>query len=126
MPRKRRRRWTADIFCGVNQWYHGESRFDAPWVQEVNNEEIAVDAMPFQLRFLLQELIFRQRPFQPRPCLFGNLLCRVDWLCLRGIAQPERTILPILEVVTYSRCCSGGQSSSGERFSARRSLPAQT
>ena len=32
-------------------------------------------------------------------------LCGVDWLSVRGTAQPERTILPILEVLTYSRSC---------------------
>ena len=65
-------------------------------------------------------------PYQPRLRLSGNFLCRVDWLSVRGTAQPERTVLSILEVLTYSRCCSSGQSSSGERSSARRSLPART
>ena len=51
-------------------------------------------------------------------------LCRVDWLSLRGTAQPELTILPNLEVLTYPSRCSSGQSSSGESSSARQSLPA--
>ena len=51
MSWKRRRSQTADIFCGLNQRDHGKPRCDTPWVLEEDNEEIAVDAMPFQLRF---------------------------------------------------------------------------
>ena len=76
---------------------HAASRL----VQEVDNDEFAVDAVPFQPRFLLQAHIFTHRPYQPRLRLSLNFLCRVDWLSVRGTAQPERTILPILEVLTY-------------------------
>ena len=51
---------------------------DAPWSPEVNNEEIAVNAVPSEPRFLLQELIFTHRPSQSRPCLSGNLSFRVE------------------------------------------------
>ena len=50
--------------------------------------------------FLVQELIFTHRPYQCWMRLSGNFLCRVDWHFVRGTAQPERTILPILDVLT--------------------------
>ena len=61
-------------------------------------------------------------PNQPR--LQENLLCRADWLCLRGVATTECAILPTRELGTcpwYSAC---EHSSSGERPSARQCLPA--
>ena len=57
--------------------------------------------------------------------LCGTLLCRADWLSLRGIAGSECAILPILEVVDYLSCSIGGQSSPGGRPAARRALPSR-
>ena len=39
-------------------------RCDVPWLQEEDNDEIAVDALSFQPRFEMQELIFTHRPYQ--------------------------------------------------------------
>ena len=50
---------------------------------------------------------------------------RVDWLSLRGTTTPARTFLPILEVLTCSRCSSSRHNSSGERSAARQSLRAR-
>ena len=86
------------------------------------------DAPPLLPRFLLQEIIFAHGVYvlyfsQPR--LRGNLLCRADWLCLRWIASCECAILPIREIAIYSsRCSVCEQTSSGERQTARGSLPA--
>ena len=68
-----------------------------------------------------------QMRWKRRRSWMASIFCwpRVNWLTLRGTARPERTFLPILEVLTYSRGSSSRHSSSGERSSARRSLPAR-
>ena len=45
-------------------------------------DEFNVDAVPFQPRFLLQELIFAHCSHLPRPYVRGDLVCRADWLQL--------------------------------------------
>ena len=71
---------------------------------------------------------FRAQPirgvFHCEPRRQPNLLCRSDWLCLRGIAETECAILPIRELAAHPRCSACEHLSSGERPSARRSLPA--
>ena len=71
-----------------------------PWDLAPNNDDVEAGAVPFQLRFWMQELIFAHCPCLPRPCLSGNLLSRVDRLSLRGIAGCERAVLPILEIAS--------------------------
>ena len=85
--------------------------------------ELDADVVPFQPRVLLHELIFAHCPYLSRPCLTGNLLCRVDWLFLRGIAGCERAVLSIIEVATLPRCSSSRQGSSVERPPVCRTLP---
>ena len=97
-----------------------------PGSREEDNDETAADVVSFQPRFQVQELIFTHRPYQSWLRLSGNFLCKIDRLSVRGTAQPERTILPTLEVLTSSKCCSSGQSSSGEWSSARWCLPARS
>ena len=63
-----------------------------------NDDEFVTDAVPFQPRFLLQELIFAHCPYLLQPCLTMNLLCRVDWFSVKAIAGCECAILPILEL----------------------------
>ena len=60
MPWKRRRSSTADIVCGHMGRELGEPRCDE------DNDEIALDAISFQPRFMVQELIFTHRPHQLR------------------------------------------------------------
>ena len=55
--------------------------------------------------------------------LSGNILSRANWLSLGGTAQPERTILLVLEVLTLSGYRSSGQSNSEHRSSPRWSPP---
>ena len=63
---------------------------------------------PFIPRFLLLEIIFAHSPYDDlapnQPRLQENLLCRADWLYLRGIAATECAILPMRELATYPRC----------------------
>ena len=71
-------RQDADHSCMVIS----EQEIDLPWVGFPNNDEPDADAVPFQPR-LLQGIIIAHCPL-PQPCLRGNLLCRADWLSLRG------------------------------------------
>ena len=59
----------------------------------------------------------------PQPCLTGNLLCRVDWLSLTGIAGCGCAIVPIIEIATFPRCSSSRHGSSGS--APRRAGPCQ-
>ena len=101
MPWKRRS-WTGDAFCRQDADHNlmdiCEQEIEFPWVPVPNNDELGADAAPFQPRCLLQEILFAHCPYFPQPRLRGNLLCRADWLCLRGIAGCECSIQPIREV----------------------------
>ena len=121
MPWKRRRRWTGDAHADHGLMDICEQEINFLWVSVPNNDELDADAVPFQPRFLLQEIIFAHCPYFPSRASEENLLCRADWLCLGGIAGCECAILPIPEIATHSRC---EHASSGERPTARRSLPA--
>ena len=66
-----------------------EQEIDSPWVPVPNKDEFSAVAGPF------------------------DLLCRADWLSLRGTAGCECAILPTLEVANCSRCSCCGQTSSG-------------
>ena len=70
-----------------------EQEIDFPWVPAPNNDEFDADVVPFQPRFLFQELLIGHCPYLRQPCLTGNLLRRVDWLSLRGIAGCECVLL---------------------------------
>ena len=50
-------------------------RCDVPWVREEDNDVIAVDAGASQLRFLVQELIFTHRQYQPQLRLSLEIFC---------------------------------------------------
>ena len=54
-----------------------------------------------------QEIIFAHSPhegvFHNRPTLQGNLLCRSDWLCLRGFAETESAIFLVRELAALPR-----------------------
>ena len=54
--------------------------------------------------FLLQEIIFAHCPYDNlyfnQPRLRGNLLCRAEWLCLRGIASCECAIFSFREIAS--------------------------
>ena len=92
-----------------------------------NSDEPTEDVKPFLPRFLLQEVTTKHSPHDDlhpnQPVLWGNLLCRADWLRLRGIAGTECAILPIREIAAYPRCRASEHPSTGERPTARRSLP---
>ena len=79
------------------------------------------DVTPFLPRFLQQEVIIAHSPYDD---LQENLLCRADWLCLRGIAATELAILPTRELAACPCCSACEHPSSGERPPARRSQPA--
>ena len=53
----------------------------------------------------------------------GNLLCRTDWLQLRGIAKSDCAILPIQEIAACLWCSACEHLGSGERLTARCALP---
>ena len=103
----------GDTFCrqGADHSFMdiSEQEIDFPLGPVPNKDEFDADAVPFQPGFCYH------CPYLLQPCLTGNLLCRVDWLSLRGIAGCECAILPILEIANFPRCSSGGQSSPGER-----------
>ena len=92
-----------------------------------NSEGPGEDVKPFLPRFLLQDIIFAHCPvddlYPNQLRLRGNLLCRMDWLH-RGIARTEGAILPIREIAACPRCSTCEHPGSGERPTARRSLPA--
>ena len=76
---------------------------------QVENE-YDVDAVPFQARFLLQELIFAHCAYLQRPYVRGNLLCRADWLSLRGlrgcgVRMYHPPTLGICKLLNESRRC---------------------
>ena len=79
MSWKRKRSCTADALC----------RRDRPGEED----------KAFLPRFLLQEIIFAHCAFDDiypnQPRLLLNLMCRTDWLRLRGNAGTECAILPI-------------------------------
>ena len=123
-----RQQVVADAFCRQDADHSSrdicEQEIDFPWVPASNNDEPDADAAPFLPRFLLQEIIFAHCRYLLQPSLRGILLCKSDWLCLRGIAGCECTILPIQEIATDSKCSVCVHASSGEHSTARRSLPA--
>ena len=92
------------------------------------DEESSEEDRPFLPRFLLQEIILAHSPyegvFHNRPGLQGNLLCRSDWLRLRGISVAECMILPIRQLVAFPRCSVCEQFKAEERSSARWPLSA--
>ena len=96
---------------------HGEPRCDTPWVHEVDNEEIVVDAMPFQPRFLLQVLIFTHHPYQPRPESTGS-----PQEALHG---PNATFCRSWRLSLIRDVAAAARAVQGRRSSARQSLPAQ-
>ena len=132
MPWKRKRCWTAGALCRLDSSftpeYDSEQDLGSPEALIPRGEEASEDDKPFQPRFLLQEIFHAHSPyegvFRNQPRLQVNLLCRSDWLCLRGIAETECAILPIRELAANPRCSACEQTSSGRRPSARRSLPA--
>ena len=90
------------------------------------DEESGEEDRPFLPRFLLQEINFAHSPyegvFHNRPSLLVNLLCRSDWLRLRGVAETECAILPVRELAAFPRCSACEHLRSGELPSARRFL----
>ena len=84
------------------------------------------DDTPFLPHLLLKEIFFAHSanegvyPNQPRHQ--ANLLCRTDWLCLRGIAATECAILPTRDFAAYPWCSACEHPKSGQRPSARRSF----
>ena len=90
------RSWTGDAFCR-------QDADTAAWISASKRSTLApsndADAVPFQPRFLLQEIVFAHCPYLPQPFLRGNLLS-------------------IQEIATYSRCNICEQASSGERSTA--------
>ena len=121
--------WTADAVCRSDSSFtpqdDNEQDLGSPEALIPRGGESSEDK-PFQPRFLLQEIIFAHSPYEGvcrnQLRLQANLLCRSDWLCLRGIAETERAIFPIRELGAYPRCSACVQSSSGESPSA--SVPA--
>ena len=59
---------------------------------EWRNDEFDADAVPFQPRFLLQELLFAHCPHRLRSPIRGNFLYKGDWLSLRGIESVGKRI----------------------------------
>ena len=100
---------------------------DLPRHSSPRDEESSEDDRPFQPRFLLQEIIFAHSPqkgvFDNRPTIQGNLLCRSDSLCLRGIEETDCAILPIRELAAYPRSSACEHFRSGERPSGRWPFP---
>ena len=69
---KSRRSWTGDAFCRQDADHScmdiTEQEVDFRWVAVPNNDEPDADGVPFQPRFVLQEIIFAHCPH----------LCRAD------------------------------------------------
>ena len=82
------------------------------------DEESSEEDRPFLPR-LLQEIIFAHNPyegvFHNRPNLQENLLCRSDWLRLRGTSETECMILPVRELAAFPRCSVREQLKAEER-----------
>ena len=81
-------------------------RCDEPWVQEEDNDEIAVDALSFQPRFLVQELITHRPVSAPVAALWEFSL--QNRLALRERHCPTRT-----DRSAALTCCSTGPCTSG-------------
>ena len=73
-------------------------------------------------RFPPRENTFAHSPYN-RPSLQGTLQCRSGWLRLRGISETE-CMVPVRELVDFSRCSVCEQLNAVERPLARWSLPA--
>ena len=134
MSRKRKRSWTADALCRM------DADCDPMSICEqgdrlslgTNSEQRRAHAKTphrsyrdFCCRRLSSRTV-RTTIFIPTSrASRGNLLCRADWLCLRGIAGTECAILPRFKKSPPlpRRCSACEQTSSGERPTARRSLP---
>ena len=82
-----------------------EQEIEPPWALFPHSDGPGEDVTPFLPRFLLQEKIFAHSPYDDlhpnQPRLQKNLLCRADWLSLRGIANTECDILPMREIVNH-------------------------
>ena len=95
MPWKRKRSWTVDAFCRLDSsltpQYGSAPGLGSPETLIPRDEESSEEGRPFLSRFLLQAIVFAHSPhgglFPNRPSLQGNLLCRSDWLRLRGISE---------------------------------------
>ena len=130
MPRKRKKCWT-DALCRLDSslppQYDSELDLGSPEGLIPRDEESSEEDRPFLPRFLLQEIIFAHSPyegvFHNRPGLQGNLLCRSDWLRLRGISETECMILPIRELAAFPRCSVCEQLKAEARSSAPWPLP---
>ena len=89
-----------------------------------DNDGPGEELILFLPRFWLQETNFTHCPYDDlhpnQPRRRGNLLCRTDWLRLRGIAGTECAILPIREVAANPRCSACEHPRTGERPTARR------
>ena len=126
MPWKRKRSWTVDAFCrlgsSLTPQYDSELGLGPPEALIPRDEESSEENRPFLPRFLLQAIVFAHSPygglFPNRPSLQGNLLCRSDWLRLRGISETECVILPIRDLVAFPHCSVCEARSSGALLGA--------
>ena len=104
--------WTADELC---QWTPVSlrsttaHRVESPETLIPRAEESSEEYRQFPPTFLLLEIIFAHSPycgvFHNLPMLQGNLLCRPDWLRLRGIVGDRMHDAPGSRV----RCLSSVQ-----------------
>ena len=81
------------------------------------DEESSEDDRPFLPRFLLQEIIFSHSPYEGvshnRSNLQWDLLCRSDWLRVRGVAETECERMRASQIRGASSSVPGGPSASG-------------
>ena len=121
--------WAADAPCrsdpSLAPHYDSEQDLGSPEALILRDEESSEEDRPCPPRFLLQEIIFaHEGVFHNQPSLQRNLLCRSDWLRLRGISETECMILPIRELAAFPRCSVCEQLKAEERSSARWPLSA--
>ena len=108
--------WAAAAFCHLDP---SEQDVGPPEALIPHDEECSEEDRSFFPRFLLQAVILAHSPyggvFPSISRLQGDLLCRSDWLCLRGISQTECMILPVRELAAFSWCSVCEQHKAQER-----------
>ena len=130
----RKKCWSADALCrldpGPTPQCGSEQDLGSPEALLPRLEESCEKDRPFLPRLLLQEIIFAHSPyggvFHNGPSLQENLLCRSDWLCLRGIWETECMILSVRELAAFPRRSVCELLKAQECSQARRSPSAPT
>ena len=117
---KRKKCRTADALCrldpSLTPQYDSELDLGSPEALIPRDEESSEEEQTVPTEMLVARDYLRAQPvegvFHNRPCLQVNLLCRSDWLRMRGIAETECMILPVRELAAFSlvQCMRPAQS----------------